>query len=173
YKNYSSSMITTLGKQNDKYPIWIPNEYFWTYIYLTSPLANLNYNVNNYLPSFNLKDYTLEFVPDFIRLRLPNYEKIEPNLQVSSLNVSTQFLKPYLTMGFFGVYIIYLMQLFIYILIIYINDRSKSKYSVAIYNCLLYSYLLSFFDNTFTYSITALLILYSLLASLNLKIKIK
>jgi hypothetical protein len=87
----------------------VPNEYFWTYAYLTSPLANLQRNINladKHPVGFRrLGDMVVsEWVFDFIAKRLfragvlidPGEHTIHP------FNVSTVYSRSYSYQGWFG-----------------------------------------------------------------------
>ena len=90
----------------------LPNEFFWVYLYATSPMANFQLTVNTVPVSWNYlsQGLVLNFIPDFISKRiidtktenLPNAELITPEL-----TVSTAFAPAFATMGWLGPYLIY------------------------------------------------------------------
>ena len=51
----------------------IPKQYMWSYSYLTSPLANLNFNIVNENVSFEFINLFYEIIPVSISKRLPYY----------------------------------------------------------------------------------------------------
>lgn len=166
-----SSMICTLAKKNDKYPDFIPLEYFWGYTYMVTPLANLNYNITNYNSEEDFSKYIMEYVPDFISSRTSYELKTTAYLPVESLTVCTAYVKPYLTFGYFGMYIMLFIQISICAIIAYFTYKNNRNYFIVVCNALIYFLIFAFFDNTFTYSITALMLIYSIICSLGIRIK--
>ena len=166
-----SSMIMSLGRANENYPTFVSDTFFWTYIYLVSPLANLNYNFLNLIPQYDLIGLFFEIIPDFISNRL-GYVRPYPMLLVNSLTVCTGYVSPFAHFGAFGVLLIYLLSITLVTIIITIcNKHNPDKVSVVTTG-LTYFLVMNFFDNTFTYNITWLVMLFSLITSQNLKFKI-
>jgi len=166
-----SSMIATLGEQNEKYPSILPNEFFWSYIYLVSPLANLNFNIENAKVDDSFRKFSYELLPNFIRKKILNYNSIDLLLPVSSLNVGTEFARPYIAYGFTGMYLIMLLQFMICVFITILCIKKNQSNFLIIKNCCMYFLIFSFFDNTFTYSITAYMMLIAFILCFRYKIK--
>lgn len=87
----------------------LPSELFWGYLYLTSPYANLEYEVEqrkfNY--SSNYKSFfNYEILPDFISKRI-DVGNTSSNLIVDELNVSTMYAGAINKMGFLGATILF------------------------------------------------------------------
>lgn len=54
-KTYNSNIILAIGGASDSFKSNIvPGEFFWIYLYITSPLSNLQYNITKNKPSFTL-----------------------------------------------------------------------------------------------------------------------
>lgn len=160
-----SSMIESLGRMTEKYPKFIPKEYFWSYIYLVSPLVNLNHNIKEHIPSNNyLKAFT-EYIPDFINNNLFRTEREKILLPVSSLNASTSYVRTYNSIGYIGMYLLFLVQTIFCAFVVVRSNKNNSYMHIVIINALLYFYLFTFFMNTFTYSITCCIALYALFFS--------
>jgi oligosaccharide repeat unit polymerase len=128
------------------YPDWLPSAFIWIYIYFTSPLGNLNYNIEisqNILP-FEIIGAIL---PSFIRDDFVSIfgASTEWGLVSDSFNVST-LLKPFLMdFGLVG-------TLFVtfFLGIIFSRILRKSETSLAAYFCLiiiLHGIFFSFFAN--------------------------
>ena len=166
-----SSMITKLGKQNDQYPKYLPNEFFWSYIYLVSPLVNLNYNIKMNEPTNNLHKTTMEFVPEFIRNKLIKEKTDKIMLPVSSLTASTSYVKVYINSGYSGMYIMFLFQIIVCAFVLNKTYKRNKKYFIVVCNALGYFLILTFFTNTIVYSITAAMLLFSLISSFNFTIR--
>ena len=167
-----SWMITTLGQKNDKYPKFLPLEYFWGYTYLVTPLANLNYNIMNVEKQYNIESYAAELVPEFISRRI-SLKRAKIELPVSSLNASTGYARAYRTCGYLGIYLMFIIQIVLCIVIAYYTYRNNRKYFVVVCNILIYFLLLATFDNSFVYTTTAFLLIYAIICSLGIKIERK
>lgn len=113
----------------------IPKEYFWSYIYISSPLANLQNNINENGPEqIRVKDFiSTELLPDFISKRLAKLIHAEQGeiVQIASfLTVGTVFARSYSLLGWAGIYLMYLFIaafVFLYIIIL----RKSNKYYVT------------------------------------------
>lgn len=113
----------------------IPKEYFWSYIYISSPLANLQNNIHENAPGqIRVKDFlTTELLPDFISKRLAkvNHAEQAEILQISFfLTVGTVFARSYSLLGWPGIYLMYLFiaaTILFYILIL----KKSNKYYVT------------------------------------------
>lgn len=163
-----SSMICELGKMNSKYPSILPKEYFWSYIYLISPLVNLNYNVIKINNVDDTYSFIMEFTPEFIRNKVFDYKKIKVVLPVSSLTASTSYSRVHNTLGYAGMYFMFLFQIIVCVIIINCSYRNKKKYFIVVCNALAYFLLFTFFTNTVVYSITSMLVIFSILCSTRL-----
>lgn len=167
-----SSMIFALGEGNQKWPQWIPKEYFWSYIYLTSPLSNFNVNVLNFLPNNNWGQFISELIPDVISNKF-NVVHAPVYLPVSSLNVSTSFIGAYRTLGIIGSYMILLLLLTIIAIIILLTYEYRREQLFPQLCGILYVLFMSFFTNPFVFSVTGILILIMIMESFRVKLKIK
>lgn len=161
---------------------FIPKEFFWTYIYLTSPLANLQKTINEFefTEDVNIDssfDFTVtQLFPDFISKRIVAIFNItSPNpIQITpELNVSTAFAQAYTILGWVGMsfFILFLFVLaFFYILSL---KKIKSPYfivGVAIMNSI---FLFNLFSNMFAFTGLSFQLIYPLLFSLfTTKIKV-
>jgi len=156
----------------------IPKEYFWLYLYISSPLANLQTNLNEDksldLDFSNFVMFiTTQILPDFISKRINTIYGTEiekPSLMTQALNVSTVYAGSYVYLSWLGLVI---MATFIMSFpLFYISYLSKkSKYyvtAIAILNSL---YLFLIFDNMFYFSGLSLQLLYPLLLQKLEKIK--
>ncbi|BAZ84813.1 O-antigen polysaccharide polymerase Wzy [Dolichospermum compactum] len=148
----------------------IPKEFFWAYLYISSPLANLQTNINDdkYL-DLDLTNFIMfintQLLPDFISKRINTIydaDTKQPILMVNALTVSSVYAASYVYLSWLGVVI---MSIFIIIFpLFYISFLSKkSKYyvtAIAILNSL---YLFLIFDNMFSFSGLSLQLLYPLI----------
>lgn len=159
-----SSFITKLGNYSETYPEYLPNEFMWTYSYLTSPLNNLNYNFAHNTNNINIFKYLMIYLPDFMVKRTIGDVNANTNIDlvVPYFNVSTGYAQANVYGGIIGMFIMYIMQFVIlsYVLKI-IKIRAPFLYipSVAIANVIVAFF---FFVNTLAYSEISLQIIYPL-----------
>lgn len=159
-QTYNSDIFLDIGKATDRFKNSpIPNEFFWTYIYITSPLANLQQNVNVYKPeplsvgnTFNLINNEMLF--DFISKRFNaifgTHRKIQYTIS-DPFNVSTVYSRSYSYLGWIG---IILMGVFVLVFpLLYIKLLPKnSLYTLAALAILNTMYMLLFYDNTIRFT---------------------
>lgn len=177
YKWNDNSYIEKLGLYT-KFPKIIPKQYMWTYSYLTTPLANLNYNINyNKINSniFNLLNY---IIPDFLskRLNIVNTNK-ETILIKTYFNATTGWTGVYLSYGIEGMYIIYFFMIFLIMVVLY-NCQQKAKKGLFDNNTVILAIqcvivIFMFFYNTLSYVGTSLMYYIALIYLLIQGIKIK
>ena len=171
WKWNDTSMIETLGKMNEKYPNYVPKQFFWSYLYLVSPLVNLNANIeyyNNSIPS--ISNYLNEFIPEYVRNKV-GYSKDVVYLPVTSLNASTSYVRSYKYMGYFGMYFMFLIYMVISTFILNIGYKKNQNFHMV--NCFSISYIIlfTFFENTLTYSTTSIILIISFIMSFKYKYK--
>ncbi|MDD7792752.1 O-antigen polymerase [Clostridium sp. 'White wine YQ'] len=138
---FSSDYILSIGEASNGFRnSIIPKPFFWAYLYISSPLANLQKNIDEYNPNINNVNFkkfiTVEIIPDFISKRISStYVKdsskkvklIKPNLVVG-----TVFMGAYYYLGWVGIILIYLyMAIFIFIYLKLIKEN-KTYYVVGI-----------------------------------------
>lgn len=153
----------------------IPKEYFWGYIYMASPLANLQETITNFEHDEDLNWYdtftlsVTQMLPDFISKRVTALYGIETpsGLQITpELNVSTAFSQPFVILGWPGISLFTIFMFafaFIYILLL---KTLKSEYfviGVAIMNTM---FLFNTFTNMFSFTGLSFQLVYPLLFTL-------
>jgi hypothetical protein len=108
-----TSYIDRLGRYNGSFPAGVSSNLKWIYTYLTSPLANLNYNVGTFTPSGHFLGALLSFEPDtFSKYAVARATDVQ--YEVSYLNASTGYAIPYyLGGGMTGLYAAYGLQIII------------------------------------------------------------
>ena len=172
--------ILSLGGATDEFISGnVPFEYYWGYLYIASPLGNLDNLVNNYDPKFdihNVPNLMFEFTPDFIsnRLRLifndGEIEDISNYLVVESLNAPTVYFRSYFLLGWIGMWSMYFFSMFSVICYLFILPTS-GKYYLTGLGILSSIIILNTFGNMWISSGTVLI--WPLIFSLFDKIKIK
>jgi oligosaccharide repeat unit polymerase len=150
---YNSDIIIKIGDASDSFKnSFIPNEYFWSYIYITSPLSNLQYNINNSTPAFTAKGVSLlvvnEMMLDAISKKINaslDLIPTPPSLIVETLTVSTTLAGSYVDAGWLG------MMLFIAVLwispILYALIIQDTPLAVIGISTMCTIYFFSIFDN--------------------------
>lgn len=106
--------IENIAQISDDYPDWLPGGFMWIYIYITSPLNNLNYNIDNApLFAFDLSSVLSGLFPSFLRAYI--FEKTTTiSLVTESLNVSSMHPKYISSFGVIGSLISYFLLSIIY-----------------------------------------------------------
>lgn len=133
--------VEKLGKPSDAFRnSGVPKPYFWAYIYLTSPLANLQLTID--LPEMEQRSVTefviSEMLPDFISNRalplLHSGHPTEPAERIKTpevspgLNVATIYGRPSALLGWTGIWLLF-AELFS-LIILYIWLIRNSPYRV-------------------------------------------
>ena len=99
-----NSYIIQLSMVSDSYPDWMPGQFLWAYMYLVSPLGNLNGLVSNFAAQQDWGGTAVNVVPDFISKRVfPDFDASTP-LVVDYFNVSTGFATAWKFGGFVGLW---------------------------------------------------------------------
>lgn len=151
----------------------IPNEFFWGYIYISSPMANLqNIMMQSENKNIDFKDIVLvistEWIPDSISKRLLDFIGIDleqlpmPPLLTSAFNVSTFFARAGDQLGFLGLFIMYIYYIIftIFYCVILMKNNKYKVIGIATFSTLVY---MSTFNNVFVYSGWAFQLIYPLI----------
>jgi oligosaccharide repeat unit polymerase len=146
------SVILAIGKPSDKFlNSNAPTELFWTYLYTSSPLANLQLNITDRTAADSpLLYFVLEFLPDFVSKRILSADVLSaavPLLNTDELNVSTMYGRSFLLMGWLGVFLTFLY--FIVVSAVCLKVLQRSRYFVAALGLLSAIAFLDIFDNMF------------------------
>jgi hypothetical protein len=108
---YNNENFMRIGKATSGFKqSIIPKEYFWAYIYISSPLANLQQNMNEYrLESFSIQNlgkmFITEVLPDFLSKRINRVFHLNQHLDKrvpGPFNVSTVYSRSYSYAGWVG-----------------------------------------------------------------------
>jgi hypothetical protein len=86
-----SSYITQFSRVSASYPTAMPGQFLWSYMYIVSPLGNLNDLVGNLPPTYSYSDMVVNMFPDFLTKRLfSDFDPTTP-ITVPYFNVSTGY----------------------------------------------------------------------------------
>jgi hypothetical protein len=159
----------------------VPFEYYWGYLYIASPLGNLDNLVNNYDPNFEITKLPMimfEFTPDFISNRLRDtfndgeVDDISSYLVVESLNAPTVYFRSYFLLGWTGIWLMFLFSMFSSIFYLFILPSSGEYYltGFAILSAII---ILNTFSNMWITSGTVLIwpLIFSLFHKISFKSK--
>ncbi|MDX2306081.1 MAG: hypothetical protein NW226_24940 [Microscillaceae bacterium] len=177
---YNSEHILEISYANKRFnQSQIPGEFMWTYIYIASPIGNLQYNIDKSDPEINFYNFfrflNNEIFYDFISKRINAILKLEPPdsfLIVDYLTVSTIYRGSYNALGWLGLIMMGFFLLVLPIFYIGILRPSSSYYlsGIVVLNTL---YLFIFFDNMLIFAGTGLQLVYPILLDILCRIKIR
>jgi hypothetical protein len=144
------SIILTVGDASDKFlHSNIPTEFFWPYLYTSSPLANLQLNITDRVVPDSPELYVfLELLPDFISKRLVSEEtsaSFSPLLITEQLTVCSMYGRSFVLLGWAGLCISFLY--FVAVCSICLRVLKNSKYFVTATGILSALAFLGIFDN--------------------------
>ena len=160
---WDNSYITEISKVSDAYPDVVPGQFLWAYIYVVSPLGNLNDLVGSLAPHHDWLGTVINVVPDFISKRLfPEFDPTTP-LTVQYFNVSTGFASAWKFNGFVGLWATFGLMVVAVVTIALIVRGPLAQPTWAVL-CGLVSFM--FFNNAFSYSGLAFAVAYPFLATL-------
>lgn len=156
--NNENFMLTGRASQSFRESL-VPKEFFWTYIYVSSPLANLQQNINldpggpltvRRVVSF----VNAEIFPDFVSKRTTDLFKLSVYIDSripGPFNVSTIFSRAYSYAGWTGIVI---MAVFLAVFPIFFCwlVPPTSRFFVSGWCLLCTMYFFSVYDNTFRFT---------------------
>jgi hypothetical protein len=144
-----SSYISGAGRFRF-WPSFIPEQFKWAYLYLVTPLANLNYNVKIGNNGFKLNGLLSELLPRTITKRIIHMDMASAELVVNHFNVSTGWCGVYIQSGFIGMIILYIYALIMGLIGVKLSQSSRNVHLrvpfLSLY-CAVIMYM--FFVNTF------------------------
>ena len=169
---YSSNYILNIGKANSAFKSSIiPDEFFWTYLYISSPLANFQNTVNENKVVFayeNLPKMVIaEMLPDYISKRVAplfDLQKEKATLISRYLTTSSYYTGSYMYLGWTGPLILYLflnVYIIAYCALLKIY-KTFAIIGVALLTTIVY---LNIFDNMITFAGLSFQLFYPLIFS--------
>lgn len=152
----SEYILMTSKASNEFKKSVIPKEYIWAYLYISSPLANLQSTIERAPETSQLWSsfFNYALLPDFISKRtgsfldIPNYDV--PRI-VPWLTVSTFYAKSYVFLGWLGIifmFLFFMTTTFLYVFLL----RKRSKYYVTGLAILSTLVLYNTFDNMYAFT---------------------
>jgi hypothetical protein len=170
-EEYSNESILDIAKADEEFVEGaVPKEFIWSYLYISSPLANLQYNIdkqNTREPSGQntLEFINNEFVFDFISKRinaLLGIERVSCLKFVDSMTVASVYTNSFIYMGWLGMIImaVYALSFPVFYLSLL---RKKNVFYVTATSILGSLFLYLIFDNMFTFTGLSFQLIYPLL----------
>jgi len=156
----SSDIIFTIGDAKDSFrESLIPEEFFWAYLYISSPLANLQKTIsksNSVDLNFGrlLLFINSEILPDFVSKRISRFlgiEKINIKQITPALTVGTVYARSYVYLNWLGLVLMFsftMVASFLYIILL----RRKNVFfvtGIALLNTLIF---FNIFSNMFSFT---------------------
>lgn len=134
----------------------IPKEYYWTYLYGASPLANFQYNINKTKNvDYNLFDLVLfETIPEVVSNRvalLLNRDRLDSIKIREWLTVGTVYSKSYCYAKWIGPIVIFIYTMFLLLITMFLVPK-KSSYHVTVIAILSTLVFMNTFSNMLTFS---------------------
>lgn len=148
---------------------WIPNEFYWSYLYIASPVANLQNNINieqNVVPNYP-EFFVFEMIPDFLAKKIiQNYSLVrrEFNQINPFLNVGTIYARPFSYLSWAGMFIIF-FYLMILMNLYYLVIRQSYMYGTTGLAMMFSMIALGNFDNSIMWSAYSFPLFYPFLFS--------
>ncbi len=166
-----SSYIEELGLFN-RYPKFLPKQFMWAYLYIITPLSNLNFNVINSNHIFSFQHLAVSFVPEFISKRLfSSYiiSSLDETLLVKTyFNAQTVYVESFYSVGILGCYLTFFVIIIIGLMFNYFLKKYRCK-TIYVQTTYLIFVSLSFFYNVFFYMLTSFLIVIDVIYILYLR----
>lgn len=174
---YNSQLFLNIGKSTEAFDnSFVPAEYFWTYIYVTSPLANLQHNINTW------PDHTMsvecfseminnEVLMDFVSKRINSFTgktRIGENVIPGPFNVSTVYSRSYSYLGWFGLWMMALIVLLFPLLYMRIMP-SDSPFFLTALSIMCTMFLFLAYDNMLRFTGLSFQLVYPLLLHFGIK----
>jgi hypothetical protein len=177
--SYNSNVILGIGGATESFrDNIVPGEFFWTYLYITSPLSNLQYNINKNSPGFSfsglLNIIVDELSFDTVSKRIDGLlgrQRRDPDLIVEQLTVPTTLTGSYNYAGWGGM--LFFLLVFWFFPFMYCLAVSKNPFGVIGISTLCTVYFFSIFDNMFILTGLTFQIFYPVIIDLIERIKLK
>jgi hypothetical protein len=157
---YTNEFFLETGQASESFrQSIIPKEFFWTYIYVSSPLANLQHNINTHpVPPVTLARtgelVNNEIFMDFISKRVNSFFNLEPvhdNRIPGPFNASTVYSRAYSYLGWTGMLLMTFTLIVLPLLYFKILPAGSPFFLTgAVILCTMYLFLA--FDNTLRFT---------------------
>ncbi|QVI33929.1 hypothetical protein KG086_08975 [Lacticaseibacillus chiayiensis] len=154
----------------------IPKPFYWSYLYATSPLANLQETISANagtkhtsenglnIETFKPLDYAIRvFTPDIISSHVLQPLDLQPVEIAPQLTVASAFFVPYMYYGFLGMIIYVFVLLIIPLAYVKLVNRIAPTYLPIAHSLMMITMLLTPFDNMIAFSGLSVLFVFPIL----------
>lgn len=159
-KPYTNRDFLNIGRATNGFrESFVPDEFFWAYIYVSSPIANLQHNINSRsVPPITLHGigrwFTNEVLPDFISKRINRITRSEPISEdriPGPFNATTIYSRSYSYLGWPGLFLMTGVILLLPVIYFKLLPRESPFFltAVALLNTV---FLFSVFVNTISFT---------------------
>ena len=167
-RTYEPGIFMDIGEASTGFrESMVPKEFFWAYIYLSSPLANLQHNINTFqVPPFSIgrlvQHINNEMLFDFVSKRMNRLFHVnraeENTLPGKPFNVSTVYSRSFSYQGWIGMGMMAIVILIFPLL--YSQILPVNTYGLTGLAILSTGYLFLFYDNTIRFTGLGLQLVY-------------
>jgi oligosaccharide repeat unit polymerase len=146
-RSSSGTSIQALAQQSSDYPGFLPPGFFWVYVYITTPLNNINANIGS-MSALGFPYYSiLPLIPNVIRAAL-NINDLDVTLVDENLNVSSFFRQFIFDYGVYGTILVMTILYFMFSLVMK-KSKNNEKWALILV-VILYCTIISVFVNAYT-----------------------
>jgi oligosaccharide repeat unit polymerase len=146
-RSSEGATIQEVAQQSSDYPDYLPAGFFWVYVYVTTPLNNINANIHS-IASTGFPYYTiLPLLPNVVKNALA-VEDMDVSLVDENLNVSSFFRQFLFDYGIYGT--IFVVALLYLAFSVAMAKSQRSELWSLILVVILFSTVMSVFVNAFT-----------------------
>lgn len=133
-----NEIILIVGQANNNfYQSGVPTEFFWSYLYLVTPLSNLQYRFNNIPMNVDIMDtFKYHILIDFLQKRIFSKDEFNGLLIKEEFNVSTMYGDVLQTSGIGGGVVLYFWYILVVLFITYITPKKYKIVVVGILCCI-------------------------------------
>lgn len=161
YQWNDSSLIICFGQVNLAHDSLF-GPFVWVEEYLICSLRNLNYNITHVAVENSLMGQLYCMIPDFISKRAFGGYEVIPKLQVPIFTTSTMYAKTYISLGYLGMIMNFILYFLVYYIFVRVNMIDMSNKIVG-YAVLSLIYALSIFNDMLWYSGYSFALVYCLI----------
>lgn len=146
-----SSQINNLAKPTREYPQFLPSGFLWVYLYITSPISNINYNIEtfrnfDFRPDVAFSNILPSIIKSKIAIDSPNNDF---QLVNEVLNVSTFHFNYLMSFGYYGALLFYLLYGILFLICQHNAFYDRNIKSVFILVLILHNVIFTTFSDLF------------------------
>lgn len=149
-----STVFVAFTQPTDNFEsLGISNMFLWPYMYIVSPIGNLQNCIDMYQPTGSFSTFFWKCIcPDFISKHFYEFETDSLPLISPVFNVSTMYTNAYAQLGYLGMGILFVMQTFILYIIFLAFSVKKNPYYTTTVSLACSVVVLNTFANMWTFS---------------------